>query len=139
MPRRKRTRFGSGSELREVAQDEFSRSLSAEEWSLVDPTNAYGLYTEYDEADLDDLLKSMRSLPGRPKQSLQRRQRAAAMARTRRLAVEVRDLVCELRTELFQVPDPPIRTRRGSRSSLDRVTVWVYGHRRFFFDHRYTD
>ena len=29
------------------------------------------------------------------------------MARTRRLAVEVRDLVCELRTELFQVPDPP--------------------------------
>ena len=29
------------------------------------------------------------------------------MARNRRLAVEVRDLVCKLRTELFQVPDPP--------------------------------
>ena len=107
MPRRKRTRFGSGRELREAAQKDFRRSLSAEEWSLVDPTNSYEFDTEYDLADLDDLLELMRSLPGQPSKSLQRRQRDAAMARNRRLAVEVRDLVCKLRTELFQVPDPP--------------------------------
>ena len=71
MPRRKRTRFGSGRELREAAQNDFGRWLSAEEWSLIEPTNTYELDAEYDEPDLDDLLKSMRSLLGRPKQSLQ--------------------------------------------------------------------
>ena len=107
MPRRKRTRFGSGRELREAAQNNFSRSLSAEEWSRVDPANTYGHDAEYEVADLDDLLELMRSLPRQPKQPLQRRQRDAAMARNRRLAVEFRDLVCELRTDLFQIPDPP--------------------------------
>ncbi len=64
MPRRKRTRFGSGRELREAAQNDFGRSLSAEEWSRVDPANTYGHDAEYEVADLDDLLELMRSLPG---------------------------------------------------------------------------
>ena len=66
MPRRKRTRFGSGRELREEAQNDSGRSLSAEEWSLVDPGNTYGHDAEYEVADLDDLLELMRSLPGQP-------------------------------------------------------------------------
>ena len=37
MPRRKRTRFGSGTELREAAQNDFGRSLSAESFTVDRP------------------------------------------------------------------------------------------------------
>jgi hypothetical protein len=102
--------YEGGDSLRQAAEDRFGRSLTREEWALVDPDGSYARpFLSYSDADLDDLLEAMGQLPPPPRPSTMERQRARALAHRERTAAEAKEFVEKDRIWLFGSPDPPFK------------------------------
>jgi len=103
-------RFDGGDALRQAAENRFGRSLTPQEWGIVDPEGWSGRSgAAYDEADLDELLAEMAKLPPPPEPSVRDKKRAQSLASRYRTASEAKEFVERLRLHLFGRPSAPFK------------------------------